>query len=423
MQPVLAASGVLVMLIKVFAEWLGGLLAPYEPIFKLVSYIFGPVVAAIAYYYNRKDRRELMEQATALGILKEEVRTAHAELDRSRREVESAQAELLRKETRVEDLETDLSNLTEGSQELWKLRPAKAFPEYFSWIRDPVGAKLLTIGNLKGGVGKTTLAANFAAYLSETRGRPVLLVDLDYQGSLSNMLMLAIERDEVESRVDWLFDETANLATVDRASIHLVPKLNRGWLVPANYTFAQMENRLLLRGLLRESDSVDVRYRLAHTLLSTEVRRRYAAIIFDMPPRMTLGSINALVASHFFIVPTILDSLSVEAVSQFLTNMKAIKTDLGLDLDLAGIVGMMTRQAKASEREERGLELARDSGHIWEESTDYVFKTTLPRKVDIANAAGEDVAYFGSDGDGPLKRFFDPLFEEICTAVWKGNGP
>ena len=28
----------------------------------------------------------------------------------------------------------------------------------------------------------------------------------------------------------------------------------------------------------------------------------------------------------------------------------------------------------------------------------------------IANAAGEDVAYFGSDGEGSLKRFFDPLF-------------
>ena len=84
---------------------------------------------------------------------------------------------------------------------------------------------------------------------------------------------------------------------------------------------------------------------------------------------------------------------------------------------------MMTRQAKPSGREPRGLELAKESGFIWKENTDYVFKATLPRRVDIANAAGEDVAYFGSDGEGSLKRFFDPLFEEICTAVWKGDGP
>lgn len=103
--------------------------------------------------------------------------------------------------------------------------------------------------------------------------------------------------------------------------------------------------------------------------------------------------------------------------------MKAIKGDLDLDLCLAGIAGMMTRQEKPSEREARGLELARESGYIWKPNVDFVFKTTLPRKVDIANAAGEDIAYFGSDGVGPLKRFFDPLFKEICDAVWKGDGP
>jgi chromosome partitioning protein len=166
-----------------------------------------------------------------------------------------------------------------------------------------------------------------------------------------------------------------------------------------------------------------VRYRLAKVLLHPNVRRNYEAIIFDMPPRMTLGSINALVASHYFIVPTVLDTLSVEAVSQFLTNMKAIKADLKLDLCLAGIVGMMTRTAEPSPNERRGLELANESGKIWRDGTDFVFKATLPRKVDIANAAGVDIAYFGSDSDGPLTRFFDPLFEEICTAVWKGDGP
>ena len=237
------------------------------------------------------------------------------------------------------------------------------------------------------------------------------------------MLMLAIEREEVESHIDWLLDENANLATIDRAAIHLVPKLSQAWLVPANYTFAQMENRLLLKWLLQQDGGLYVRFRLAHALLRPEVRRRYAAIIFDMPPRMTLGSINALVASHAFVVPTVLDTLSVEAVGQFLTNMNAIKDDLNLDIDLAGIVGMMTRTEKPSATEQRGLELAREQGAVWREEADFVFNTTLPRRVSIANAAGVDIAYFGNDGNGPLKDVFDPLFQEICDAVWKGQGP
>ncbi len=399
------------------------LINPYDPLLKLISYIIGPVIAATAVHYNRKDRRELIEQATALGVLKEEVRVAGAALEKSQIETRRAYGEAERRGAEVAKLERDLHSITEGSQELWKLRPAQLFPEYLTWLRDPAGAKLITIGNLKGGVGKTTLAANFAAYVSHTRNKPVLLVDLDYQGSLSNMLMLAIDKEEVESRVDWLFDETADLATVDRAAVHLVPKLSQAWLVPANYTFAQLENRLLLRWLLQEDGGIDVRYRLARALLRPEVRRKYAAIIFDMPPRMTLGSINALAASHYFIVPTVLDKLSVEAVGQFLTNMLAISADLHLDIDLAGIAGVMTRTINVSATEGEALERAREAGSIWGEDREYVFKTTLPRKVDIANAAGEDIAYFGSDGEGPLKRFFDPLFKEFCTAIWKGTGP
>jgi cellulose biosynthesis protein BcsQ len=411
----------IVVSLKEFSDWLGAIISPYDPLLKLISYVVGPVFALIAFWWNRKDRKELKAQAKELGLAESAAKQARQAADQKQKEVEEARRQLDVRGEQVRRLKDDLHKITEGSQELWKLRPPKAFPMYLNWLRDPKGAKLITIGNLKGGVGKTTLAANLAAYISETRKRPVLVVDLDYQGSLSNMLMLAVGREEVESRIDWLFDETAGLATVDRASVHLADKLSQAWLVPANYTFAQIENRLLLRWLLQEDGGLDVRYRLAHALLHPDVRQRYAAIIFDMPPRMTLGSINALVASHAFVVPTILDALSVEAVGQFLTNVKAIKSDLDLDLDLAGIVGMMTRQAKPSDRENRGLALAREGGTIWKEETDYVFKTTLPRRVAIADAAGEDVAYL-SEG-GSVREFFDPLFEEICTAVWKGIGP
>jgi hypothetical protein len=85
---------------------------------------------------------------------------------------------------------------------------------------------------------------------------------------------------------------------------------------------------------------------------------------------------------------------------------------------------MMTRQLEPSDKERRGLDLARESGLVWKDGTDYVFKTTLPRRVAIADAAGEDIAYFLKDAQNTrLSDFFDPLFEEIWRAVWKGNGP
>lgn len=402
----------------------------YEAQLKVLSLILGPLATVASVYWGYKSKQDLVEhgaqlavdaaaKSEELGRLSNEVDNAHASNREKQHELELAAAELEERGRKVEKLQSDLRQITEGAQELWKLRGVRPFPEYLSWHRDPVGAKLITIGNLKGGVGKTTIAANLAAYISETRDEAVLVVDLDYQGSLSNMLMLAIEREEVESKVDRLFAPDANLVTLEGAKEHLTPKLNRGWLVPANYSFAQVENQLLLKWLLQEEGEIDVRFRLARALLRPEIRRSYAAIIFDMPPRMTLGAINALVASHYFVVPTVLDKLSAEAVGQFIANMKAIKSDLALDLKLGGIIGCMTRQANTGPREEQAKELARQGGYLWREGKDFVFKTTIPRRVDIGNAAGEDVAYCVQDGARyPNRELFDPLFQEICAEIF-----
>ena len=59
------------------------------------------------------------------------------------------------------------------------MKPARPFDKYREWLNERAGARIVTVGNLKGGVGKTTIAANLAAYISEKRGLPVLLVDLD----------------------------------------------------------------------------------------------------------------------------------------------------------------------------------------------------------------------------------------------------
>jgi chromosome partitioning protein len=399
-------------------QWIDLFFTPFEPLLKLFAFILSPLLTLLAFYLNRRDRRELMARTEALGHLRAEAHHADKAAIAQQAEIAQQRSELERGKSEIEKLQSELRGITEGAQQLWKLRPAKPFAEYKNWLRDPVGARIVTIGNLKGGVGKTTIAANLAAYINEKLNKSALLIDLDYQGSLSNMLLLAIQSESVESHVDRLFSEAVDLFVMQQAKIQLAPKLSRGWLVPANYSFAQLENKLLLQWLINQYGNIDVRYRLANALLQPQVRRGYDAIILDMPPRMTMGSVNALVASHYFLVPTVLDKLSVEAVPQFITNVKAIKNDMDLDIDLAGIVGTLTRQDALTSREEAHVESAREGGYLWRENTDYVFPRTVPRRQAIASAAGEDIAYLLTGADGTnVRAILDPLFEDICKRI------
>ena len=227
------------------------------------------------------------------------------------------------------------------------------------WQHDTQSARAIAFANLKGGVGKTTLAANFGAYVADELQLPVLFVDLDFQASLSNFLIQAcagseIADQEIESHIEHCFADRPDLASVQDA-IQPLAKLPHARLIASSYQFAQFENQLLMQQLLLKQEGLDARYRLAHALLRPEVRREYKVVIFDLPPRMSLGAINALIASHFLVVPTILDKLSGEAVDQFLTHMQGIRKDLHLNLQLAGIIGTMSLREELRPSERRTL--------------------------------------------------------------------
>lgn len=436
-------SGACAVSALLFWDLLSDLIEAYEAPLKVLSLVLGPLATVGSIYWGYKSKQDLVDLSTAqaeafakdatefsselankseqLGFVKAEAERARAEASERGSEAERALAVLDQRGRQIEALEDDLRRITEGSSELWKLRDRVAeLPDYKVWLRDPSGAKIVTVANLKGGVGKTTLSANLAAYVSEKYRQSVLLIDLDYQGSLSNMLMQAAEKEVVHSAVDDLLEasEENPLARLSRRREQLDPKLPRVWLVPASYTLAQMENKLLLKWLLKSSEGVDVRYRLASILLHPTVRREYKLIILDTPPRMTIGTVNALVSSHFYLVPTALDRLSAEAVPQFVTNMVSIKKDLDLDIHLAGIAGTMSRQKDLNANELLALERAREGGEIWEPGSDFVLKQTIPRRSAISDAAGGGVAYFEKDGSNrPLTELFDPLFEEICENI------
>jgi cellulose biosynthesis protein BcsQ len=387
-----------------------------QPGWRLISLIVSPIVTLIAFWLNLRGRRQLQRQAEDLGELRERVRTEEGL-------VAAKDAEVKQKAAEIEKLQRDISLLTERSHELWKIRDAAPFPELNDWQHDSQSARVVAFGNLKGGVGKTTLAANFGAYVAHDLQLPVLFVDLDFQASLSNLLIQAwagseIADQDIESRIEQCFADRPDLESVHEAIQSLSPKLPNASLIASSYQFAQFENQLLMQQLLLKQVGLDARYRLAHALLRPQVSRNYRVIIFDLPPRMSLGAINALIASHYLVVPTILDKLSSEAVDQFLANMKALHKELHLHLQLAGIIGTMSLRAVLRPGEQRIWDGLESAGRAWRKGEDFRIVPTIRRATAISNAAGEDLAYLGRGDDGVTARqLFQPVFEELARRI------
>ena len=83
----------------------------------------------------------------------------------------------------------------------------------------------------------------------------------------------------------------------------------------------------------------DVRFRLRSALHSSQLRDFYDVVLIDCPPRLTAGCINALAASHYVLIPVLLEEISTEAVPRLLSWLKKFQAHACEDLGVLGVVG------------------------------------------------------------------------------------
>jgi chromosome partitioning protein len=174
--------------------------------------------------------------------------------------------------------------------------------------------KVLSICNLKGGVGKTITAINLSAFLAAYKKR-TLLMDLDPQGHCG--LGLGIDVDNLERSIyDTLLDGTRSLT---QTILPVKPNLD---ILPANIDLAGLETELM-------ADSHRTT-KLMDKLGS--IKHLYEYIVIDCPPAIGLLTINALVASHAVIIPVQSSVLSLFGIQKIMETIGTLMDTLSLDI-------------------------------------------------------------------------------------------
>jgi chromosome partitioning protein len=272
--------------------------------------------------------------------------------------------------------------------------------------------KVLVVANLKGGVGKTTLVANLAAFFAKKLKKRVLVIDFDHQGSLTRMMLLGVQTalgsgiladtllaGQIVGK--WVADHATKLGT----------ELPATQLITCGPTFEAFEFRLFLRGLIGETQD-DVRYRLVSLLLSNEVQSAFDIVLIDAPPRSTAGTLNALFAAHALIVPTVLDDLAVDAVGRFLQRCNRYR-QFNPALRQAAIVGTLTQFASLTADElsaREGLQM----GLAYWGAESHIINRNILHFTALARAAGKEIGYLE---DRAVRRAFDELGTEIVERL------
>ncbi len=182
------------------------------------------------------------------------------------------------------------------------------------------------IFNRKGGVGKSTICCNLAA-VAASRGKKVLVVDLDQQSNSSSYLGHNGE-DDVVGTAEF-FDSVINYSYSHYQPNDFVRKtaFDNLFVITASRALNDLEAKLISRYKI---------YKLKEFL--QELIGIYDEIYLDTPPVMNFYSLSALIASERCLIPFDCDIFSRDALYELLRNIQEVKDDHNRTLSVEGIV-------------------------------------------------------------------------------------
>lgn len=247
-------------------------------------------------------------------------------------------------------------------------------------------AKVISVSNQKGGVGKTTTTGAVAAGF-KLKGYRVLCVDLDPQSNLS--FSSGAETEDCPTIYEILKGEAKT-----SFSIQKMP------------SFDIISSNILLSGIELEFTQTGREYLLKEAL--NTIKDKYDYIFIDTPPALSILTVNAFTASDYIIIPMLADIFSLQGIAQLSETIDRVRKYCNQNVKVEGIVLTKYNKRTVLSREIKGT-----AELIAEQLNTSIFNSTIRSSVAIMEAQTNQQDIFSYAPKNAAARDYSELVEEL----------